>query len=84
MTSKHYLWISLYILVGIIFMTIRLWNPNKYKKLMEVCHDKVPEHYLQIVFPITMVLMTLMWPLPFFSFIKRKIKGEENEFDKIK
>ena len=78
--NKYHLWGILYVLFGVIFVMARLWKKEKFNRMVEAC-NRVAGEYTAIVLPVAMTATVLMWPIPFLRYVKRRIKGEKNEYD---
>lgn len=78
--NKYHLWGILYVLFGVIFVMARLWKKEKFNNMVEAC-NRIAGEYTAIALPVAMTATVLMWPIPFFRYVKRRIKGEKNEFD---
>ena len=71
-------WIGVYILIGFIYVFLR-YSENKDKIWNEIEKRNLHNHpFIEIVFPITMVVCVLTWPHLVASLIWRKC----NEFRK--
>ena len=69
-------WVSLYLLVGVIYTLFRLWEEETFEKMMdEINNASFSPAIIKIAFPVIMVLAVLTWPILITRMIIRKLKG---------
>lgn len=70
-------WVSLYLLVGVIYTLFRFWEEETFKKMMdEINNAPFSPEIIKMAFPVVMVLAVLTWPIHITRMIVRKLKGE--------
>lgn len=80
--KKLYLWASLYVLSGFIYVIVRLWRKGKFEKMMQEAYKTHPSPVIvDIAAPLALVVAVLSWPMLFGRFVYRKIRGIKNEHD---
>lgn len=77
------LYLALYFLLGFIYVIARN-TPARFEKFKEELHrmyGDYPESLVRVVVAFGFVIAFIIWPIPFFRFLKRKIKGEKDPFN---
>lgn len=81
MEDKH-LWLILYFLLGLVYITAR-HTPARYEKFLaelKKMNAGYPPVLVSAVVTVGFVIAFSVWPIPFFLFLRRKFKGEKDPF----